>query len=180
MKKVIMYAFTTVMGCLSFQCLAFPTYPTNMSFEISPQMGTTPLGWFASGFGYSKGSDTSSAVDGFRSARISAQANHGEFGTLSQCVSATQYRGRNIQLNGYIQTAGVFGGWAGLWMRVDDANGKVLALDNMRDHGITGTRNWNHYAIELPVAYEAAKICFGNLLVGDGTAWFDVLRLEIQ
>src|SRR5262249_41872535 len=45
---------------------------------------------------------------------------------------------------------------------------------------IQGTRDWEQYAIELPVDAAATNINFGALLAGGGTAWFSGLRIEVD
>lgn len=69
-------------------------------------------------------------------------------------------------------------GYAGLWMRVDGAHREGLILKNMSDHGVEGTRSWARYEVEIPVPDEADHIHFGALMPGDGTAWFDSLKVE--
>ena len=85
----------------------------------------------------------------------------------------------SVKYSGFIKTAGVTRGYAGLWWRVDGESG-ALAFDNMSDRGATGTSEWARYEIELPVASNARNINFGALHTGDGTAWFDDLRIELD
>jgi hypothetical protein len=57
--------------------------------------------------------------------------------------------------------------------------GKPASGDGtMRD--ATGTSDWSWHEIELPVPVEARNINFGFLLDGNGTAWFDAARVEVN
>jgi erythromycin esterase-like protein len=87
--------------------------------------------------------------------------------------------GKRIRFSGYIKTQGITRGWAGLWWRVDGKSG-VLAFDNMKDRGATGTIDWTRYEIDLPVAADVTNINFGALHTGDGSAWFDGLKVTVD
>ncbi len=56
----------------------------------------------------------------------------------------------------------------------------MLAFDNMRDRGPTGTTPWTRYMIELDVDTAVQNINFGVLMPGRGTAWFDGLQVELD
>lgn len=47
-------------------------------------------------------------------------------------------RGGEIKINLSIKATNVVG-WAGLWIRMDDANGEMLSIDNMDNRPITGS-----------------------------------------
>ena len=96
-------------------------------------------------------------------------------------VSMPVAAGKNVRFSGYIKTDRVSDGYAGLWWRVDGQAGtQSLAFDNMHDRGPTGTTDWTHYVIELPVDPNARNINFGLLMPGNGTAWFDDLTIELD
>ncbi len=98
-------------------------------------------------------------------------------GTFPMPVAA----GKNVRFSGYIKTDRVSDGYAGLWWRVDGQAGtRSLAFDNMHDRGPTGTTDWTHYVIELPVDPNARNINFGLLMPAKGTAWFDDLTIELD
>ena len=100
-------------------------------------------------------------------------------GTASFPVSVAA--GKHLKYSGYIRTEGVTEGWAGLWWRVDGEPGTAaLAFDNMHDRGATGTTPWTLYEIELDIPAGARNINFGVLHAGNGTAWFDTLRVELD
>jgi len=103
------------------------------------------------------------------------------FGVATAFFPVSAAAGKQVRYSGYIKTEGVSRGWAGLWWRVDgDKQGQILAFDNMQDRGATGTSDWKRYEITLPVAKEAKNINFGALHTGDGTAWFDALKVELD
>ncbi len=100
------------------------------------------------------------------------------FGTLMQTVLAGAFKGKRVRLSAAVRAAGVTD-WAGLWMRVDGAEGKMIAFDNMNDRPVTGTADWARLAVVLDVAGEAEDIAFGLLLHGGGTVWLDDVALEV-
>ena len=102
------------------------------------------------------------------------------FGVVTATFPVEAAAGKHITYSGYIRTEGITKGYAGLWWRVDGEPGKVLAFDNMQDRGAKGTTPWTRYEISLDVPLEAKNINFGVLHPGNGTAWFDSLRVEID
>jgi hypothetical protein len=88
-------------------------------------------------------------------------------------------KGKKIRFSGFIKTAGVEDGYAGLWWRADDPSGSV-AFDNMQSRAIKGDTDWTSYAIELEIPETTVNVNFGALLVGRGQAWFDGLKVEID
>lgn len=160
---------------------SFPYTPTNLSFDRGVDESGIPTGWRPIKEGYTFVLDRTEKVDGVYSARLSAQSGHDEFGALGQCIDPSDYLGSEIEFSGYIKTSNVSAsGFAGLWFRVDGPGGKVLAFDNMHNRGVVGTQPWRRYRINLPVNASAVGICFGVLLVGEGTTWFDKLALNIR
>lgn len=101
------------------------------------------------------------------------------FGVATGSFPVAAAAGKRVRYSGYIKTQDITRGWAGLWWRVDGESG-VLAFDNMNGRGATGTSDWKRYEIELPVAADAKNINFGAILTGDGSAWFDDLRVELD
>src|SRR5262249_53536358 len=82
--------------------------------------------------------------------------------------------------------------YAGLWCRIDGPDLEQLGFDNMAvrhgadrvykkdDRGVRGTTPWGRYQVEVDVDTRAVTVVFGGLLVGDGTAWFDDLAIEVD
>jgi hypothetical protein len=147
-----------------------------LSFDI-------PKGWFAAGSkpdSYEMGVDKGSATDGSNAATIkSIEKKINGFGTLMQDAKPGNYLGKRIRLSASIKSEKV-DGWAGLWLRVDQANSKAsLSFDNMSDRKIKGTTPWTKYEIVLDVPDNASKLAYGALLSGTGQIWFDNLKFEI-
>jgi hypothetical protein len=103
--------------------------------------------------------------------------------------------GKTVRYGAWIKTENVTDGSAGLWWRVDgQRQGQVLAFDNSTSRvidgkpatgdgvvrGSTGTTDWHWHEIELPVPGEARNINFGMILDGNGTAWFDAIKIEVN
>lgn len=120
-------------------------------------------------------------------------ANPDGFGTILQWCRADAYRGARVRLSAEVKAEGVTG-WAGLWMRIDGPGqtlryagiawtrvygpAAMLGFDNMQDRPITGTRDWERYAVVLDVPEASAALYYGLLLSGGGRVWLAGLRLE--
>ncbi len=100
-----------------------------------------------------------------------------EFATMMQQFKADKYRGTRLRLSCFIKTRDVQH-YAGLWMRIDSASEDVLQFDNMSNRPISGTSEWNHYAVVLDVPEQSATIAFGVLLSGPGQVWVDRFAFE--
>ncbi len=88
-------------------------------------------------------------------------------------------KGKKIRYRGWIKTAGVTRGFAGLWWRADGESG-VLAFDNMQAREIKGDTDWKRVRPRVGVPAQTININFGCILTGDGKAWFDDLKVEID
>lgn len=101
------------------------------------------------------------------------------FGTLMQmqAFDASPLRGHRLKMTAYVKSDEVTVR-AGLWMRFDDAEGRMLALENMEQDPILGTSDWQRYEINLPVPEESVRLAFGVLLVGPGTVYVDDFQFE--
>jgi RNA polymerase sigma factor (sigma-70 family) len=99
------------------------------------------------------------------------------FGTLTQAFRADDYRGKRLQLSGYLKTDKVAGN-AGLWVRID-ARDKTVGFDNMQKRPVKGTADWKKVAIVLDVPEKSVAITFGAILHGTGRLWVDDLRFEV-
>lgn len=88
-------------------------------------------------------------------------------GSLTHTESAEIWRGQRVELKAELRGGGI-AGWAGLWMRIDGKDGKVLAFDNMQNRALRGTTSFQWYSVVLDVPAEAERITFGVLLHGPG------------
>lgn len=117
------------------------------------------------------------------------------FGVATGTFPVGDAAGKTVRLGAWIKTENVTRGYAGLWWRVDGPRrGEVLSFDNSNARlidgkpaggdgivrGATGTSDWTWHEIELPVPLGARNINFGFLLDGNGSAWFDAVKIEIN
>lgn len=123
--------------------------------------------------------DADNPREGRGSARLERVGPAGSqpFGAISQAVDATSYRGRRVRFTAAVRVAAPQAAQVGLWLRVDRAAGRLGFFDNMNNRPITSTE-WADYTIEGDVASDAERIMLGLLLVGDGKAWIDDVRVE--
>lgn len=112
-------------------------------------------------------------------AKAAPRADGPPFAVATASFPVEVAAGKRIRYSGYIKTEGITREWAGLWWRVDGKSG-VLAFDNMKDRGATGTTDWKRYEIDLQVPADATNINFGTIHPGDGSAWFDGLSVTID
>ena len=141
-----------------------------------------PNGWLLGGsnpLDYAVGVDLGEQVSGYASAYLKAtSSNPVGYVTLMQNFKANNYRAQRIKLSAYIKTRYV-GGWAALWMRVNDTNGKPLSFDDMRDRPLMGSSEWTEIDIVLDIPPISDEISFGILLQGRGQIWIDNVKFTI-
>ncbi|MBS1563547.1 MAG: hypothetical protein JST39_04125, partial [Bacteroidetes bacterium] len=97
--------------------------------------------------GYPAKIDSVIKKDGRYSLSLEKATGEGGYGAISILIDP-KFAGKKIRLTGYIKTDSIKDGYAGMWMRVDGANG-MLAFDNMQSRGIKGTTGWTQYSIDL-------------------------------
>ena len=123
--------------------------------------------------------DVESPREGKASARLERVEPLGtgaEFGTVAQALDAAPYRGHRVKFTAAVRTTAPPASLVGLWLRVDRRGGQMGFFDNMANRPITSD-GWADYTIEGDIAADAERIMLGLLLVGDGTAWIDDVRL---
>ncbi|HEX8238172.1 MAG TPA: S41 family peptidase [Allosphingosinicella sp.] len=98
------------------------------------------------------------------------------FGTVTNSIEASAYRGRRIRLTAAVRAEAPPAAHVGLWLRVDRAQSRMGFFDNMSDRPIRSD-DWADYSIEGDVAPDAERIAFGLLLAGPGRVWLDEVRL---
>jgi erythromycin esterase len=164
------------------------TTPANLDFEDSRQ-GKPPVEWLvpkqSAIFSFSVTTSESNPHTGKLCAVISRSSGtyYGEmYGSLSQQIDATPFRGKIVKLNAAIRTdVSGPGNQAYLWLRVTKkffGPGALLSYDNMVDRPITNN-NWHVYEIVGKVPADAEVIGFGLALVGDGQAWLDSVSIKM-
>ena len=100
------------------------------------------------------------------------------FGTIMQSFNPTTYLGKRVRLSGYIKSKDLKS-WAGMWFRIDGAEKKILAFDNMQKRPITGNTEWKKYEIVLDAPENSTGFAFGVLQAGPGQVWLDDLKFEV-
>jgi hypothetical protein len=165
--------------------LAFVCFTTNAqvrfngNFEWLDSLGR-PIGWdlrFYDKSTFDVKLDSITRRQGKYSLSISSGTSNLHFGAINFPIHQVFF-GKTLTLIGSIKTENVKDGYAGLWVSVEDARGKSLSFDNMESHGVSGTKDWKEYMIQVPYPQDdAAKINIGALLVGKGKMWVDSLRI---
>nr|WP_295929407.1 S41 family peptidase [uncultured Dyadobacter sp.] len=152
----------------------------NLDFEQRIPGQKLPRPWVEWGKGYGLSTDTTEKQQGKASLRIQSPEvmDNIQFGSAANAIPAN-YRGKEIELRGYMKFKGVDKGWVGLVLRIDGASAP-LQFNNMQDANIRGTQDWKQYNIKLPYPSGAKTIHVGALLVGGGTLWIDHFELLID
>jgi hypothetical protein len=139
-----------------------------------------PTAWVVAGSAssdYTIGLDSAVAPCGRPTGHVAslAPAPSGD-GVLMQSVAAEPYRAQRVLLSGFVRAAKLEHG--GLWMKVQDQAGNVLASDSMDARPIVGTTDFTRAEIVLDVPANATSIFFGLRSKGVGEAWVDGVTLE--
>jgi hypothetical protein len=99
-------------------------------------------------------------------------------GILSQGLSATNLRGKEIKLSARVKAQVEGPASRGyLWLRVDRENQQTGFFDNMSDRPIL-SNEWKEYEIEGRVDDDALRIFFGSIMNGAGKLWLDDFTLQ--
>ena len=156
----------------------------NGDFERLDAANKKPIGWTLSSSvpmakSYAVGVDSVMKQSGKYSLSITKVSAGVPMGVFDFGL-AKVFEGKKIELRGYVRTKAIDSlSYAGLWMRIDDQDGRMM-VRNMQYHRISGDTDWKQYSIELPYNSEMKVIHFGGLLFGGGTAWFDSMQLFID
>ena len=128
---------------------------------------------------YQYAPDYATLRDGVATGHIKAKNNApASFASIATFRKPGVLGGQRVRYSAEVKSAGVLG-WAGMWMRVDDAQFKPIAFDNMMNRPVTGTSDWTRHEIVLDVAESAAQVTFGLLLSGPGEVWIGRATLEV-
>lgn len=157
---------------------------TGLSFA-APSFTAVPAGWLLTGShpqSYEVGTSPQGGSARGPAAYLRAKESSLGFGTLMQMIQAADYAGQRVRLSANVRTEDV-AKWSSIWMRVDgprgvDGKAPMLAFDNMQARPIQGTTGWQRYEVVLDVAPEAAAIAYGLMVIGDGAAWMEDVKVE--
>lgn len=158
----------------------FATAVLIASCIASSAHAAAPRGWFITGSAqndFQTGTEASTRVPNSTSAYLRAKSESNGFATLMQTIDAAAYKGKRVRLSGYLRTKDA--GKGALWMRVDDADKKSVAFDNMDDRAQQGDKPWQSFDVVLEVPDNARDIAFGVLLQNKGEVWADGLKFEV-
>jgi hypothetical protein len=153
----------------------------SLLIAISTSVRTSVPGWFVTGSqpkAYSTGTSALSGQNGGPAAFLRGNEGTDGFGTLMQMFSAAKYEGQRVRLSASIRTENLKQS-AGLWMRMDGANGKILGFDNMQDRPITGITDWKRYEVVLDAPVGTRNIAMGVLMVDGGVLWMENVKVEV-
>lgn len=150
---------------------------STFNFGFEAVENNTPNDWYTFGSEeYILALDSLQPRSGNYAATISLIEGISNFGAWAYDLPHN-YAGNEITLSGYIKTAEVTDGYAGLWMRIDTG----IAFDNMNDRGVVGSTEWIKYEVTLKMNPDKTeKIVIGGLLVGKGKMWMDDLKVTID
>ena len=150
--------------------------PLTISPEDLQDTQPSQKGWFLSGDSpndYIVGKDMRVTYKSIASGYIKSKQNIVTgFGTIMQQTDIIDYIGKKLKFSAVIKTNKVKD-WAGLWVRLDDSDMKLLWFDNMQNRPIRGTNDWEKFQIIFDVPNKSSTLNFGVLLVGPGSVWIN-------
>ena len=158
----------------------------NLSFEhlkASLKPADWKLYFDSQNDGYITQLDSSTVQKGKYSISISKVGSGQDTTHYGMCTYSLPaiFKGKTIKLTCYIKTENVSNGTAGMWLRVNDKNTKVLSFSKSDNESIKGTTPWKEYEIELPYDdMNASFIDIGAFLTGNGKMWADNFHLFID
>jgi hypothetical protein len=183
-RLLIVFLAMGGLSCSTNPVEYIPPSPLNLGFESSDGHGK-PFGWYVGGGGnlikdtsdYEGNLDTSVVHSGRYSLHLKYKSGNGFGVGAIQTDITSAVLGTRVHYSGWIKTKNISGD-AGLWWRVDGRSGTVLAFNNMYDSLVNGTRDWQQYSFDIPVADSAVDVVFGVILEGTGEAWYDDLAID--
>lgn len=148
------------------------TEPTIRNVQGWDLIGSDPM-TYKMGTRYDK--ERGSKVGFLRSSGAKKENDH--YGTMLQSSTSSNIDSDMVRLTGFLRSNDVQN-WSGMWVRLEDTQGKILAFKDMMDAPIRGTTDWNKYELLLKVPDNAVKITFGVLINGIGSVSMDDFKLE--
>lgn len=158
--------------------------PTWVKPTATPGVSVSaPAGWTKNGSNtgaYVVGVDEQHPWGGKPSAYVTSNgAAPDEVGGMTQKISAENFIGQRVRLNGWIKTDGANDGGGHLWFRVDGQQvGAPLQFDNMGNRSIKGTSDWQECSVVLDVPPDASALAYGFFIKGGGRMWVNGIRME--
>lgn len=97
--------------------------------------------------------------------------------SLTQSIQAQRYVGQRVRFRARLRARDL-SNWTGLWMSINNQDGKTLAFYNTQANPIRGNTDWQERSIVLDVPANAAVITFGAIGAGTGQMWMEPLAFE--
>jgi erythromycin esterase len=100
--------------------------------------------------------------------------------SMFRIFDPAEVAGKRIRLSGFIRTEGVTGAgaYASLFWTAIAPGGTVFGETPVA--GAQGTTPWTRYEVEVDVPANNTRNLIGVRLYGNGTAWFDNLKVEVD
>src|ERR1035437_6053690 len=151
MKRILLLLITSFFVLFVYAQTTSNNSMLNLDFEYL--INNMPKGWTDFGnANYQISIDSVINQHGKNAAVIEFKDGTPGYKASSYTIPAI-HQGNKIKLTGYIKTANVTDGYAGLWMRIDPN----VSFDNMGNRGITGSNDWKKYEIELDLKPKDAE-----------------------
>lgn len=172
-----------VLFAVSFAGVSMSQQPRNLGFEAADFRGL-PVGWQVKADGYETMLDPTGPFAGRFSVRTRWKDSTRvpdmtrEAATLAELALGVPARSV-VRFSAYIRTDRVNSGLARLIAFVRDAQDRAIGTMNVSNVSARGTTAWTRYEVTVPVDSANSRLVFGVQHLGDGTAWFDSLALEI-
>jgi len=153
------------------------------SAKTEPVAEEIPLDWMITGSnieGYKLRTERVVVLSGSASAVLESDADTdtSRFGALMQMASAKSFKGKRIELSGYVASVDAPAG-VSIWLRADDASGTVVAFENTLPRGLRGTQEWTYQNIVMDIPKEAVALVYGAVLNARGKLYVDDLQFRV-
>jgi hypothetical protein len=110
---------------------------------------------------------------------IRCGSSHDGVYSVTQSISAEPYRGTRVLLSARIRGQALEGR-AGLLLKAETSDRRLLAMDDMRLNPVKGDTGWMDARVLLDVDPLADSITLGVAVeAGSGAAWVDSVRFEV-
>ncbi len=158
---------------------ALPPSPQNLSFQDG-EIGKFPKSWGGSRTnGYTTEIRHDGCKNGGNCAVVIGSTQSDGFGTVTQGIDATPYRGKIIRLRAWLKAEpSGSSDRTQMWLRVDRGTSGIGLFDNMDNRPVT-TPQWVQAEIGGAVNKDATAIYFGVMSLGHGKAWVDGMTFDV-
>ncbi|MFZ6731252.1 erythromycin esterase family protein [Undibacterium sp. Ji42W] len=181
-KALVYSGLALASSCVATTANAADLATHNLGFEEWQAGSSLPYGWKMLMEAHTVSADCALAKEGKCSVKIESNAKtpQGAMTVIGQTLVASTIGGHPLRLSGWIKTRDVNNGRAELLFQVDGKLKTGVADAMLAKRGPTGSSDWQRFDITVPVAANAALVHFGVGLAGEGTAWFDDVKLEVD